>query len=350
MDKTYYDILEVGKEATPEEINKAYRKLALKYHPDKNPGDTGAEERFKELAAAYDVLRDPDKRKEYDAVLAGGNRPSFEEFGGFGGDPDEWTMEDIYSRFGDLFGGDFGTSIHRGREPGRRGYNIETELELDFRTAALGGKVAVSIDGEAACSVCGGKGVIGESDKCSQCGGSGRLTRQSNRQGQFFTITQACPGCGGTGESGNRCSSCAGTGAVRKRRRVNVKVPEGVEDGKTLRLGGLGGAGRRGGEPGDLLVRIRVKKDLEFERVGTQVFSDVDVPVATAALGGEVSMRTLRGEVKLTVPPGSSSGKLLRLKGQGILGGDHVARLMIMLPKKLTEGQKRLFAQIKDAD
>jgi molecular chaperone DnaJ len=255
-------------------------------------------------------------------------------------------MDDIYSRFGDLFGGDFGASFHRGREPGRRGYDIETQLDLDFRTAALGGKVAVSIDGEVACSACAGKGVTGDSGNCSQCGGSGRVTRQSNRQGEFYTITQPCPMCGGTGRSGNPCRTCGGTGAVRKSRRVNIKVPEGVKDGKTLRLAGLGGAGRRGGEAGDLLVRIRVKKDPAFTRVGNDVHSEVNVPVATAALGGEVPMRTLRGEVKLKIPPGSSSGKKLRLKGQGILGGDHVARLMIVLPKKLTDRQKKLFAEI----
>jgi molecular chaperone DnaJ len=346
MDKTYYDILEIGKEASPEEIKKAYRRLALKHHPDKNPGDPKSEERFKELAAAYHVLRDHERRKEYDAALSGGRRPPFEEFAGFGGDPHDWTVDDIFSRFGDLFGGDFGMSFHGGREAGRRGYDIETVLNVDFRTAALGGKVAVSIDGEAACSVCSGKGITVDSDKCSKCSGSGRVTRQSNRRGQFFTVTQACPSCAGTGVSGTACTSCAGTGAVQKRRRVNITVPEGAEDGKTLRLRGLGGAGRRGGKQGDLLVRIRVKKDPELQRDGKNIRSDVDVPVATAALGGTVTLRTLHGEVKLRVPPGSSSGKLLRLNGQGIRGGDHIARVMIVLPKNLTEEQKKLFAKI----
>jgi len=350
MEKTYYDILEVGKDASAEEIKKAYRRLALKYHPDKNPDDPQAEERFKELAAAYQVLRDAKRRGEYDAVLAGGRRPSFEEFAGAGGDPRAWTMEDIMSRFGDLFGGDFGASFHRGREPGRRGYDIETNLELDFKTAALGGKVAVSIDGESACPACKGKGVRGAPAACSMCGGSGRLTQQSNRPGQFFTVTQACPSCGGTGESGTMCASCAGTGAVRKRQRVNITVPEGAEDGKTLRLRGLGGAGRRGGEAGDLLVRIHVKKDPNFRREGNNIFSEVEVPVAIAALGGKVSVRTLRGNVKLTVPPATSSGKVLRLKKQGLLGGDHLARVMIVLPKNMTEEQKRLFAKIGGKD
>jgi molecular chaperone DnaJ len=259
-------------------------------------------------------------------------------------------MDDILSRFGDLFGGDFGSSFHRGREPGRRGYDIETQLELDFRTAALGGKVAVSIDGEVACPACAGKGVTGDSGNCSGCGGSGRVTRQSNHPGQFYTITEPCPQCGGTGRSGTPCHACGGAGVVRKTRRVNITIPEGVKDGQTLRLAGLGGAGRHGGEAGDLLVRIRVKKDRAFTRVGNEVQSDVDVPVTTAALGGEVPMRTLRGVVKLKIPPGSSSGKKLRLKGQGILGADHVARLMIVLPKKLTERQKKLFAEIDGSE
>jgi molecular chaperone DnaJ len=350
MEKTYYDILGVGKDASPEEIKKAYRKLALKYHPDKNPGNATAEDQFKELAAAYEVLHDPKKRKEYDLILASGQRPTYEEFAGSGGDPQGWSMEDIFSRFGDLFGGEFGRSFHHGSAAGRPGYDIETELEVDFQTAALGGKISVSIGGETVCTICGGKGVVGASAQCSTCGGSGRMTQQSNRSGQFFTITQACTDCGGSGASGPPCATCGGTGVVRTRRRVTITVPEGVENGKTLRLRALGGAGLRGGPPGDLLVRIRIKGDSYFERRVDDVYTDIEVPVAVAALGGKVKVRTIRGEVKLNIPAGSSSKKLLRLKGQGIRHGDHVARVMIVLPKRLTEEQKKLFAKIGDIE
>ena len=349
MEKTYYDILGVAKDASPQEIKKAYRKLAIKYHPDKNPGNAEAENLFKELAAAYEVLHDPKKRKEYDLILDGGRHPAFEEFSDSGGDPRSWTTEDILSRFGNLFGGEFGETFHRGRAPSRPGHDVETELEVNFRTAALGGRVMVTIDGEVICETCGGKGSIGTSGLCKTCGGSGRITQQSARPDQFFTVTQGCPDCGGKGDSGISCSSCSGLGVVMKRRRVNINIPEGVEDGKLIRLRGLGGAGRHGGAAGDLLVRIRVKRDPVFRREGNDIYTNVEVPVAIAALGGKVKMRTLRGKVNLTIPPESSSGKLLRLKGQGILGGDHVAIMMIVLPDRLSEEQKQLFAEIGDA-
>jgi len=346
MEKTYYEILGVSSEASDKEIKKAFRKLALKYHPDKNPGSPDAEARFKELAAAYEVLHDAEKRKEYDGILQAGRRPSYREFAGSGGDPHAWTMEDILSRFGDLFGGGFGFSFHGDRSPGQVGHDIETQLEVDFRTAALGSKIQVTIEGEVICTACGGKGATGNSGPCATCGGKGRTTSQSDQPGQFFTITRICPECSGTGSKGINCTSCKGRGVVQKRRRVKVSVPEGVDDGQILRLRGLGGAGTRSGPAGDLLVRIRVKPDPHLRREGKNIHSEIEVPVSIAALGGQVELQTLRGKVKLTIPPASSSGKLLRLKGQGILGGDHVARVMIVFPDKLTEKQKEYFGKI----
>lgn len=347
MEKSYYDILGVDRSASAEEIRKAYRRLAVRHHPDKNPGDPEAENRFKELSAAYEVLRDADKRREYDQLLDRGSRPSFQEFSGFGADPHAWSMEDIMSRFGDLFGGDFGAAYHRGRPAGRRGYDIESDLDVDFRTAALGGRVSVSIEGPAPCRACDGRGSIGPTGTCRSCGGTGRVTQQSNREGQLFTVTRACTACGGSGaQVGPPCPECHGSGAVSRRRRVNVTIPEGAEDGTVLRLNGMGGAGSRGAPAGDLLVRLHVKADPRMRRVGRDVHCDVEVPVDVAALGGKVPLSTLRGEVTLTIPPGSSSGRSLRLKGQGIRGGDQVARVMIVLPDELDHEQKELFARL----
>jgi len=341
MEKTYYEILGVSPDATADEIKKAFRKLALKNHPDKNPGDPEAEARFKELATAYDVLRDADKRRQYDELLQSGPDSARRGFAGADGDPRDWSMDDIMARFGDLFGGGFGASFHRGRSPGRPGYDIETDLDVDFRTAALGGKIQVAIDGDVACQACAGAGMTGGAAPCSTCGGTGRVTRQSKRSGQFFTITQACPACSGAGTRGTPCESCHGTGASRKRRRINIEIPAGVEDGQVLRLSGLGAAGMYGGRPGDLLVRVRVKPDPQLSRHGDDIHSEIEVPVAVAALGGKVRLPTLRGTVELSIPTGSSSGKTLRLRGQGIRGGDHLARVMIKLPDELTEQQKR---------
>lgn len=339
MEKTYYDILGVDRKAGPEEIKKAYRKLALEYHPDRNPGNAEAEERFKELAAAYEVLHDPEKRKKYDLVLDQGRRPSFEEFAGFGGDPHAWTMDDIFSRFGEFFGGSFGgfrqsgggagfgfgdgggfrsggsrsefgwsgAGAGRGGAVPQRGQDIETQLEVDFRTAALGGRIPVTIEGEEACPVCNGRGSTGP---------------------------------------GTACPRCRGSGIAKTRKQVRITIPEGVEDGRVLRLRGLGGAGRHGAAAGNLMVRIRIKPDPHFRREGNHIVTEVEVPVAVAALGGSVKLRTLRGEVKLSIPPGTSSGKRLRLKGQGIRGGDHLARVMIVLPKRLSEQDKKLFEKM----
>jgi molecular chaperone DnaJ len=350
--RNYYEILGVPQSATETEIKKAYRTLAFKYHPDRNPGDEKAEEKFKELSAAYQVLSDPKKRREYDAALAGKGRDRrFEEDFGPGAGAESWSVEEILSRFGDIFGGEFGESLHRTRSGRRPGHDLRAELETDFLTAALGGKVRISLTGEVTCSRCGGHGAEGSDTACRTCGGSGRSTRQAREQGRFFTVTSPCAACGGTGiDPAHRCPECGGVGTVEKTRTVTITIPEGTEDGTILRLKGLGEAGGGGAPSGDLHVRIGVRPDLQLRREGNDIHSEVRVPVTTAVLGGKVSVHTLRGTALLTVPPGSSSGTMLRLRGQGIRGGDHIAHLMVTVPRVLTARQKELFEELAKAE
>lgn len=353
--RTPYEILGVSSTATPEEIKKAFRALALRYHPDKNPGDKQAEERFKELAGAYETLSSPEKRQEYDDAVAGraasgtGPRGPFGPEGPepFDSEVESMSIDEILRRFGGIFGGEFGEQVHRSRRGARPGHDAEVELEVDFRTAALGGKVSVSISGAVSCPHCAGRGAIDEHPECASCRGSGRVTAQSREKGQFFTVTRACPACHGTGvDPSKECPECRGEGTLERARRLKITVPEGTEDGGILRLAGLGGAGTGGGPPGDLLVHIRVRPDPVFHREGNDVHSDVAVSPAIAALGGKTPMQTLRGRVNLTIPPGTSSGVRLRLRDLGIQGGDHVARVMIIVPEKLTSRQRELFEEL----
>lgn len=285
--KNLYEVLGVSEEATEEQIRSAYKKLAIKFHPDKNPGDAAAEERFKELTQAYEVLTDAKKRQAYDQRLSGGFSGGFEDlsdlFGGF-----SFNIEDILGRHGDLFGG-FGVPFHA-RRVQRRGSDVEAELKVDFLTAAKGGKVDVSM----------------------------RFPTPGNPQGEVKSIA--------------------------------ITVPPGIEDGTPLRLRGLGQAGSGGGPAGDLMLRIRVAPDARFRRKGARLIVELPVSIATAALGGKATVPTLDGEATLTIPPGTSSGSKLRLKGLGIQGGDLLAEIKIVVPKEPTDEQRALFEQLRDID
>jgi molecular chaperone DnaJ len=345
--KDLYEVLGVPRNASPEEIKRAYRKLALKHHPDKNPGDKRAEERFKEASAAYDVLSDPAKRAEYDQRGARAYRaahaPDF--------DFDTFSVDDILGRFGDLFGDRFGRQFHADRPAPRRSFVTEAMLDVDFKTAALGGQVELSLSGEMPCASCGGTGAKGSAKACSACKGSGRVTRQASGKAQFFSVTTACPDCGGSGlDPTAACGHCRGSGMSVGHRRMTVKVPAGTENGAVLRLRDTSGSGTSGGPAGELLLRVRVRSDPSFSRQGDDIYSDVDVPAPVGVLGGTVLVRTLRGQANVKVPAGTSTGALLRLRGQGIRSGDHMARVRITVPKQPTDEERELYGRLRSLD
>lgn len=352
----HYGTLGVRSSATPAEIKKAFRALALKYHPDRNPGDRTAEEKFKAVAGAWKVLSDPASRGEYDAAMTGGGTPGRGVRGAagdggsppFGADGDPMTVDEILRRFGGIFEGGLGEEFHRSRSAARPGRDAEVELELAFATAALGGSVSVSLAGAVPCAACGGRGATGDQPQCPTCHGSGRITAQPRDEGRFFTVTLPCSTCHGTGIDPARvCPECRGEGTLERARTLKIKVPEGSEDGTVLRLAGLGEAGRGGGPPGDLLARLRVPPDPVFRREGHDIHSDVAVPMAVAALGGRMPVATLRGRVNLTIPAGTSSGAQLKLRGRGILGGHHIVRVMVTVPATLTPRQRELLVELQ---
>lgn len=333
--KDYYEILGVGKDAKDEEIRKAYRRLALKHHPDKNPGNPDAERKFKEAAEAYEVLSDAEKRKAYDSRGAEGLRDmGFEGFR---------TNEDIFSHFSDIFGDLYGERFYRQATQPRRGVDARFRLAVGFGEAALGGSREIRVPLPSACTTCGGSGAAPGSgpELCTRCGGSGHVSRQGKRLGGFFSVSSRCESCGGTGRSPQRaCGSCRGTGRVSRERELSVKIPPGVKSGTVLRLAGQGEAGTRGGPPGDLLLEIQVEPHPELERDGLDIRSSVKVPLKTALLGGDVDVATVRGTIRLKVPRGTSSDTWLRLRGQGIETrdgkGDHLVRVVVTVPSSLS--------------
>lgn len=332
--KDYYEILGVSREASDEEIRKAYRKLALKYHPDKNPNNPGAEKRFKEAAEAYEVLSSKEKRQAYDTRGDDGLRDmGFEGFK---------TNEDIFSHFGDVFGDLFGERIRVQTTAPRRGGDIRYRLSVDFLDAAVGATRDLQLPVSATCVECGGSGMKGggPTKTCRQCRGTGRTSRRGRGLGGFMSVSSPCEACGGTGqEAGNACSACGGDGRVTTTRTIALKIPVGVADGALLRLAGQGEAGFRGGPAGDLLLEISVLPSPDLTRDGLNIRSSAQVPVKTAMLGGEIPVQTIRGRVSLRVPRGTSSDSWLRLRGQGIEArgtkGDHLVRVVITVPPEV---------------
>jgi len=353
--RDYYEVLGVAKNATADEIKSAYRKLALKYHPDRNPGDKAAEEKFKEAAEAYDVLHDPQKRQQYDQFgHAGMNGQGFGGFGAGG-----MSMDDIFSMFGDLFGGRgggfgsfadaFGGGSRRGGAANpnapQRGEDMTFRLDIDFDEAVFGSERTIDITVPAECPECHGSGAEPGTQPvtCRTCGGHGVVIAG----GGIFQIRQTCPKCGGTGTViEHHCRRCRGTGHVTSQQKLSLKIPAGIDDGSRLRLSGKGGGGLHGGPPGDLYVLVGIRESDIFERDGLDLGVDIPVSPATAALGGTVDVPTPQGTAQLKIPPGTPNGKVFRLRGKGVpsirggYSGDLDARVVFEVPVGLDRKQR----------
>ena len=345
--RSLYDVLGVSKGASADELKKAYRKLARESHPDRNPGNEEAEARFKEIQAAYDVLKDPEKRKQYDSFGANGARAGQ---GGFNFDFGD--MGDLSDLFGGLFGGG-GRSRTQQRERGRRGSDVEVTVNVSFEDSLRGAQVQVPVELETACSECHGSGAKpGTSPRiCPECNGRGVV---SESQG-LFALSQPCPRCRGNGTViEDPCPRCSGSGRERRTKRYTVKVPAGAKDGTRIRLKGKGEAGWGGAPAGDLFVVTRVEPSPTYERRGNDLLVSVPVSYADAALGATVEVPTPDGPVSLKVPAGSEDGKLLRIRGRGapkLSGGgkgDVLARVRIEVPKRLTKKQRELLEELRE--
>lgn len=348
FEKDYYAVLGVPETASAKEIKAAYRKLSRTLHPDANPGDAAAEERFKEVSSAYDVLGDDAKRKEYDEVRRLGPMPG--GFGGASGGPGGFTFDGDLS---DLLGGLFGRARQRAGRGGagsrgtgpQRGADLEAELQLSFQGAATGVETSINLTSDAACSTCRGSGAKpGTTPKaCANCGGRGVV---DDDQG-FFSFSSPCPACRGQGYVVEEpCPSCRGSGTERRARQVKVRIPAGVRDGQRIRLAGRGGPGRNGGPPGDLYVNVRVASHPVFGRSGDDLTVNVPITFPEAALGAEVSVPTLDGQpVTIKVPPGTRSGRTFRVRGKGIetpkKHGDLLVTVEVAVPAKLTKDERR---------
>ncbi len=341
--KDFYETLGVPKGATKDEIKKAYRKLAKKYHPDVNPGDKSAEEKFKEISEAFEVLSDDSKRTQYDQF---GSAGFGQGQGGFGAGGFNWQSAqggsfDFGDIFGDIFGGGAGA-----RSGQRRGADLEYELEIPFAEAILGSQKEISIDRSVSCRNCGGAGHTGSGPACPDCRGSGRVDM---RMGPI-AAKQPCPRCRGTGRlSGPSCPQCGGRGAAAKKERLRVTIPAGVDTGSVIRINGHGEAGRNGGGEGDLLITLRVRADERFRREGDDLVTKVHVALGDALLGGQAVVPTLGEPVRMKIPAGTQNGIRMRIRGKGVAGkGDLMAEVHVDIPKKLSAEAVAALEKIKD--
>lgn len=362
--RDYYEVLGVSKTATPDEIKKAYRKMAIKYHPDKNPGDKEAEEKFKEAAEAYDVLSDEKKRQKYDQFGFAGEQAGFgggQGFGGFGGfGGGGFSMEDIFMNFGDIFGGHYSTG-GRSAEPRRRvnkGSDLRVTVKVTLKDILNGVEKKLKIPRMVACDACNGTGAKDGTSfhTCSRCHGTGRVQVQQQTIFGPQISEHVCPDCNGTGQViTEKCSVCGGSGLVKKDEIVNFFIPSGVEDGMVLTLPGRGNAAPNGGVTGDLLVVIKEEKDAELIRDGNDLIYNLMLDFPTAALGGNAEVPTVEGRARLKITPGTQPGKVLRLRGKGLpqynsnVKGDLLVNLMVYVPENLTDTEKSAIESLKDA-
>jgi len=354
--RDFYEILGVSKSASAEEIKKAYRKVAMQFHPDRNPGDKAAEEKFKEAAEAYEILSDADKKAQYDRYghAAFGQGRGAGGAGGFGGG---MNMDDIFSQFGDIFGqGGFGDFFGgnqgrggQGRGRGSRGSNLRVKLKLNFEEIAKGAQKTIKVKKYVSCTTCDGSGAKDKSSvqTCGTCGGNGQVKKVTNTfLGQMQTVA-ACPTCNGEGTViANKCTVCKGEGRVYGEETVTIDIPAGVQEGMQLSVSGKGNAGERGGANGDLLVMIEEEAHKELQRDGLNVAYELHITFPQAVFGTEIQVPTIDGKAKIKIPPGTQSGKIFRLKGKGFPSvqsyekGDQLIHVSIWTPQHLSTEEK----------
>ena len=365
--RDYYEVLGLGKNATDAEIKSAYRKLAKKYHPDLNPGDKTAEEKFKEVNEAHDVLSDPEKRKRYDQFGFAGVDPNYgagqsggaSGFGGFGGA----GGVDLGDIFGDIFGGGFGGfggfggSARANPNAPRKGHDIQASVILTFEEAAHGCSKKITLNRQQTCPDCHGTGCEAGSspETCTQCGGRGYVVTQQRTPFGVMQSQQPCPHCGGRGTIiKNPCKTCHGTGKTAARKTLEVKIPAGIDDDQNMALRGQGDAGSNGGPAGDVIVHVTVKRDAVFERDGYDVYVRVPITYSQAVLGAEIEVPTVDGKVAQKIPEGTQSGTKFRLRGKGIQylngkgRGDQYVKVNVEIPKRLTRTQREALKKFEE--
>ena len=354
--RDYYEILGLSRNATPEELKKAYRKTAIKYHPDKNPDNPEAEDLFKEAAEAYEILSNPQKRERYDRFGHQGVGGS----GGFGGG--SMNMDDIFSQFGDIFGGgsafeSFFSGGGRGTRQ-RRGSNLRIKLKLTLDEVSHGVEKKIKVKRYISCDVCGGNGAKNGTalQTCSTCNGSGQTRKVVNTMLGQMVSTNTCPTCSGEGKIvSQRCDNCHGEGRLMEEEVIPVQIPEGVGEGIQLSMSGKGNVPKRGGVPGDLLIVIEEAEDEDLKRDGSNIVYDLHLSFVDAVLGTDVEVPTVDGKVKIKIEPGTQSGKILRLRGKGIKDingygkGDQLIHVNVWTPQKVSNDEKQLLEELRQS-
>lgn len=352
--RDYYEVLGIGKGASDDEIKKAYRKLAKKYHPDANPGDKEAEAKFKEASEAYAILSDPDKRRQYDQF----GHAAFDQ-GGAGGF-DFTNMGDMGDIFGDIFGDLFGGGRSRRASNGpMKGSNLRTGIRISFEEACFGTEKELELNLKDECGTCHGTGAKPGSgaETCSKCGGRGQVTYTQQSLFGMVRNVQTCPDCRGTGKIiREKCPECYGSGYISRKKKIQVSIPAGIDDGQSIRIRGKGEPGSNGGERGDLLVEVTVSRHPIFQRQDYDIYSTAPMSFTTAALGGDVRISTIDGDVLYTVKPGTQTDTKVRLRGKGVptlrnkdVRGDHYVTLVVQVPTKLNAEQKELLEKFESS-
>jgi len=349
--KDFYDILGINRDASDDDIKKAYRKLAMKFHPDRNPDSKDAEDKFKEAKEAYEILSEPEKRRAYDTYGHAGVNPNLS--GGPGGFNSGEGFGGFSEAFGDIFGEIFGGGRGRGGQQVYRGADLRYNMEITLEQAARGTETKIRIPSLDECDTCHGTGAKpGTKPKtCQTCNGQGQVRLQQG----FFSIQQTCPTCHGNGKViPEPCQACSGTGRIKNHKTLSVKIPAGVDDGDRIRLSGEGEAGMNGGPPGDLYVVVQLKAHGVFQRDGADLHCEMPVSFTVAALGGEIHIPTLEGEAKIKIPPETQSGQVFRLRGKGIKpvrqtsAGDLMCHVVVDTPVRLTDRQKELLRELEE--